>query len=85
MHLARCAARSKQLFYVREMLKDIEARRAVVTLMRRGLVTVPEAAALAGVSRQLVRHWCKRARIVIGQSRNTRIANEWRKVINRPD
>ncbi len=61
-----------------------EARRAVVILIRRGTMTVPEAALLAGVSRQLVRHWCKQARIVIGQSRNARLAKEWRRVLSRP-
>lgn len=60
-----------------------ETRRAVLTLMRRGTVTVPEAAQLAGVSRHLIRHWCKVGKIVVGQSRAARIAKEWRRVMDR--
>jgi len=67
------------------MLKDPEARRAVLTLIRRGQVTVPEAAQLAGVSRQLIRHWCRQARVVIGKSRKAVITKQWRKVMNRPE
>lgn len=62
---------------------DPDARRAAVTLLRRGLLTVPEAAALAGVSRQVVRYWCKAARIEIGQSREAVIARLWRRAVSR--
>lgn len=64
---------------------DPDARRAVVLLMRRGLVTLPEAARLAGVSRPVVRYWCKVAGIEIGKARNAAITKAWLKAMNRPD
>lgn len=36
---------------------DDTTKRAALKLLRRGLVTQSEAARLAGVSRQLMRHW----------------------------
>ena len=63
------------------MQKDPDARRAALKLISRGLITVPEAARLAGVSRQLVRAWCIADGIKIGRARDTRIAMEWRKVM----
>ena len=64
---------------------DPDARRAVVLLMGRGLITLPEAARLAGVSRPVVRYWCKIAGIEIGQAREARLSKEWRKAMRRPD
>ena len=61
-----------------------DTRRAVLKLMRRGTMTLPEVAQCAGVSRQLIRHWCKVAKIVIGQAREVRNAREWRKAFNEP-
>jgi hypothetical protein len=69
-------------FYVRKMLKDPEARRAVLLLISRGVITVPEAARLAGVSRQLVRAWCKSRKMSVDRARNARITREWRKAMN---
>lgn len=60
---------------------DPDARRAVVLLMRRGMITVPEAARLAGVSRPVVRYWCRAAGIEIGQARGAVIAAAWRKAM----
>lgn len=60
---------------------DPDARRAVVLLMRRGLITLPEAARLAGVSRPVVRYWCTTAKIEIGQSRRAVLAKVWRKAL----
>lgn len=56
---------------------DPEARRAVVALMRRGAITLPEAARLAGVSRPVVRYWCKAAGIDIGKARSAVLAKAW--------
>lgn len=61
------------------MEKDAEARRIVVALMKAGLVTLPEAAQLAGVSRHLVRYWCKRADVEWKRVRTARIGMMWRK------
>lgn len=61
-----------------------EAQRAVLRLISRGLVTIPEAAQLAGVSRHLIRAWCKSRKIKPGQARQVRIAREWRKVMAEP-
>ncbi|TAL43827.1 MAG: hypothetical protein EPN91_05580 [Salinibacterium sp.] len=63
---------------------DLETKRAVLTMIQRGLVTVPEAARLAGVQRQLVRYWCRRARIVPAKARDGLLAKQWRKVLNEP-
>lgn len=60
---------------------DPDARRAAVSLIRRGEITVPEAAALAGVSRHVVRYWCRAAKVEIGQARAARLAKAWRKAI----
>jgi hypothetical protein len=62
---------------------DPDARRAAVTLLRRGTITVSEAAALAGVSRQVVRYWCKSARIGIGATRAVMIGKAWRRAMIR--
>lgn len=59
--------------------KDPVARRAVVTLLIRGLITVPEAARLAGVSRRLVSYWLGRARARALARRWTRCASLYRK------
>jgi hypothetical protein len=61
---------------------DPETRNAVLTLIRRGLASVPEAARLAGVQRQLIRFWCKRARIVPNKARNAILSKQWRKILN---
>lgn len=63
-------------------IKDPDARRAAVLLLRRGTITVPEAAVLAGVSIQVVRYWCKVARIEIGQARGAVITKAWRRTLN---
>ena len=70
------------LFYVRKMAVDPEARRAVLLLISRGMVTVPEAAQLAGVSRQLIRAWCKSRRMSLDRARKAKIAQAWRRALN---
>jgi hypothetical protein len=62
-------------------MKDAEARRAAIALLGRGVITLPEAQRLAGVSRQLVRYWATRVRWK--QVRDRRIAALWRKEMNR--
>lgn len=60
-------------------MKDGEARRAALSLLARGLITVAEATALAGVSRQLMRAWAgKRLKRYRG-TRRAVIAKAWRK------
>jgi transposase-like protein len=71
------------LFYEREMEKDAEARRAAVSLIARGIASIPEVARLAGVSRQLVRHWCKRAGVDVSRTRQRKLADAWRKEMRR--
>ena len=56
-------------------------RRAALSLLRRGEITISEAAELAGVSRQLVYAWCKRAKIEPAPAREGRITKAWRKEI----
>ena len=61
--------------------KDQEARKAIMSLLCEGLVTVPEAAKLAGVSRQVVRHWARYIRWA--DIRLHRISKEYRKAKRR--
>lgn len=61
-----------------------EAQRAVLRLIARGLVTVPEAAMLAGVSRHLIRSWCKSRGLSVDRARKVRLAKLWRKGIGSP-
>ena len=63
---------------------DAETKRAVLTMIRRGWASVPDAARLAGVQRQLVRYWCRRAKIVPRKARNAVLTRQWRKVLNEP-
>lgn len=72
---------TEQGIYPFVKMLDPEARRAVVVLMRRGLLTVPEAARLAGVTRPVVRYWCKAAKIEIGQAREAMLAKAWRRTL----
>lgn len=67
-----------RLTYVREMTeRDQSARRAAIAILKLGIMTVPEVAAYAGVSRQLVRYWCKRANVSFAKIRSERIAKVW--------
>jgi len=74
---------AKLLFYVRKMRKDPEARRAVLMMIKRGMVTVPEAARLAGVSRQLIRSWCKADGVSVDRARLLLLTKQWRRLLAR--
>lgn len=50
-----------------------------MVLLERGQVTLSEAAELAGVSRQLVYAWCRRAGIDWKVARQQRLEREWLK------
>lgn len=63
---------------------DAETKRAVLTMIRRGYADVRDAAELSGVQRQLIRYWCRRARIVPRKARNAVLTRQWRKVLNQP-
>lgn len=63
---------------------DPEARRAALTLLAQGQVTLSEAAELAGVSRQLVRYWANVAKLDWRKARSAYLAKLWRKEIKRP-
>ena len=73
------------MIHVRQMMirKDPEAKRAVLRLIVRGAITVPEAAQLAGVSRQLVHAWCKAEDIIPQRARQAVIAKAWRRTLHR--
>lgn len=74
--------RSKCEFTFVNMRKDPEARRAVLLAISRGLLTVPEAAQLAGVSRQLIRRWCGSRGISVDRARKARNVRLWRRLLN---
>lgn len=64
------------------MRTDPKARKAIVLLLSRGIITVAEARLLAGVSRQLIHGWCRSRGIKPAEARQARIAREWRRGLN---
>jgi hypothetical protein len=70
------------IFTIVNMRKDPEARRAVLLLISRGMITVGEARLLAGVSRQLIHMWCRSKGIVPGKARGAKVTNWWRKALD---
>ena len=56
---------------------------AVLALVRKGAVTLTEAAQLAGTSRQLVRHWAIRAGINSAAARDAYLRSVWRAALKR--
>ena len=54
-------------------------KKAALSLLSRGLVTQSEAARLAGVSRQLMRHWARD--ISLEQAREAVLLKLWRKAL----
>lgn len=71
-------------FTIINMRKDPEARRAVLLLISRGLISVHEARLLAGVSRQLVHGWCRSKGINPTRARQQRIVRAFRKALAEP-
>lgn len=61
--------------------KDPAAKAAAVALLSKGLITPAEAARLAGVSRQLLRHWAKD--IPVKRNRDAVLAKLWRQAMKR--
>ena len=59
-----------------------ENERAAILLLKRGLATQSEVAALAGTSRQLVAHWALRARIDARGARQAKLRELWRKALD---
>ena len=64
-------------------MPDGNIRRAAMALLARGDVTAAEATELAGVSRQLMHHWIKRANMDWERIRQRRLLKAWRKEIGR--
>jgi predicted transcriptional regulator len=60
-------------------IDDTTTKKAVLSLLRRGLVTQSEAARLAGRSRQIVAHWAKD----LPDSRAEYLAKAWESAIKR--
>jgi hypothetical protein len=52
-----------------------------LALLREGLVTQSEAAALTGASKQLVRHWCLRRGIDTGAAREACLRKTWQRAL----
>lgn len=70
------------VFYICCMIRiDNESRRVALALLAKGEITLAEATRLAGVSRQLMRHWAKG--VQWERVRNARIATAWRKEMAR--
>lgn len=78
---ARCVGGSKQRLYDLKVEKDDEARSAALSLLAKGMATPSQAAALAGVSPQLVHYWLQQASIDWRKAWNRRMAVLWRKEI----
>ncbi len=62
---------------------DPEAKRAALALLARGLITIPEAAKLAGVPRYTICRWVRGKRERFGRTRDTKIADMWRRELQR--
>jgi transposase-like protein len=54
-------------------------RQAAVAMARTGIATAGELARLAGVSRQLMRHWLSQADLDVPRIREERLAREWQR------
>lgn len=61
------------------MTNDDTTKKAVLSLLRRGLATQSEAAHLAGRSRQIVRHWAKG----LPDTRAEYLAKQWAMAVKR--
>lgn len=59
--------------------KDPAAKAAAVALLSKGLASQSEVARLAGVSRQLVKHWAKG--VPVERNRNAVLAKLWRNAL----
>ncbi len=60
---------------------DDSTKRAALSLLRRGMVTQSEAARLAGISRQLMRHWA--GELDAMDAREALLAKLWDRAIRR--
>ena len=69
-------------FTIVNMRKDPEAKRAVLRAISRGLLTVPEAAQLAGVSRQLIHRWCASRGMSTSRARASKNIKLWRRLLD---
>ncbi len=66
------------------MADNDNIKRAVVSLLERGLATQAEAAKLAGKSRQCARYWATEAGISV-ERREERLKAEWDKALERAE
>jgi predicted HTH domain antitoxin len=66
------------------MADNDNIRKAVVSLIERGLATHAEAAKLAGKSRQCARFWATEAGITT-EAREERLRQEWQKALERAE
>jgi hypothetical protein len=67
------------------MTLDGSKQQAVaLDLLRKGVITQSEAAALAGATRQLVRHWCLRRGIDTGAAREAYLRKTWQRALRSP-
>ena len=57
---------------------------AALALLRKGIVTQSEAAALIGASKQLVRHWCLRRGIDTAAAREAYLRKTWQRALRHP-
>jgi hypothetical protein len=62
-------------------LDGSKAQAAALVLLRKGVVTQSEAAALAGASKQLVRHWCLRRGIDTAAAREAYLRKMWQRAL----
>jgi|GEM_PF-5298340 predicted HTH domain antitoxin len=63
------------------MTSDDTTKKAALSLLRRGMVSQSEAARLAGISRQLMRHWARE--IDVEAAREQVLAKLWQRVARR--
>lgn len=66
---------------IEDTTKDPAAKAAAIALLTKGLASQSEVARLAGVSRQLVKHWARD--VPIERNRNAVLSKLWRRELAR--
>jgi hypothetical protein len=62
-------------------LDGSKAQAVALDLLRKGVITQSEAAALTGASKQLVRHWCLRRGIDCATAREAYLRKTWHRAL----
>lgn len=59
--------------------KPPDVKRTVLKMIAHGQASVPELAKLSGISRHLIRAWCRSRQMSVDRARLTKLTKLWRK------